>query len=320
MKSVFLKNIALAGLCAALGLSACSTKGDLEALRTDVDRRGEARLQQAQAPIQTQQAELWAELEAIKSRLNAIQGQLDGVARSESSQKGPSQADMARQLEAVRTAVQQLGGDVPPPLLGAAQAGQAPAPFAPQAAPGQPGQAQAVMPVANMDASQARAALSADPAKGQSVVIPMPGQAAPAQGAPAAGAAVAPAAAANVSQTLYQKAMEAFRNRKYDDAERMFGEFAATFKKDPLVPDAMAWRGDSLFQMGKYAEAVLIYDEIRSKFPKSNKVQPAMLKEGICLYKLGKKEAGKHLLKDLIRRYPNSPQAKAASNYIDTNG
>jgi tol-pal system protein YbgF len=232
----------------------------------------------------------------------------------------------------VRTAVQQLGGDVPPPLLGAAQAGhsQAPAPFAPQAAQGQPGQAQAAMPVANMDASQARAALSADPAKGQSVVIPMPGQAVPVQGAPAAGAvgaagagagaAVAPAAAGNVSQTLYQKAMEAFRNRKYDDAQRMFGEFAATFKKDPLVPDAMAWRGDSLFQMGKYAEAVLIYDEIRSKFPKSNKVQPAMLKEGICLYKLGKKEAGKHLLKDLIRRYPTSPQAKAASNYIDTNG
>ncbi len=317
MKSAIVKNIVLSGLCAAaLGLSACSTKGDLEALRTDVDRRGEARLQQAQAPIQTQQAELWSELEAIKSRLNAIQGQLDGVARAESSQKGPSQADMARQLEAVRTAVQQLGGDVPPPLLGAAQAGHAQA----QTALPPMAQAQAPIPVANMDASQARAALAADPAKGQSVVIPMPGQAPVPPASPAAGTAAAQAASNDVAQTLYQKAMEAFRNRKYDDAERMFGEFAATFKKNPLVPDAMAWRGDSLFQMNKYAEAVLIYDEIRSKFPKSNKVQPAMLKEGICLYKLGKKEAGKHLLKDLIRRYPTSPQAKAASNYIDTNG
>ena len=315
---ISMKTMALAGLCAAaLGFSACTTKGDLNALRSDVDRRTEARLQQTQAPIQTQQAELWAEMEGIKARLNEIQGQLDGFAKAESGQKGPSAADMARQLEAVRTAVQQLGGDVPGPLasLPPAAAGHAAA------------QAQAQLPVANMDAAQARAALAADPAKGQSVVIPMPGQAPAAQaiqtpqGAQAQQAA--PGAAqgtGDIAQNLYQKAMEAFRERKFDDAQRMFGEFATTFKKHAQVPDALAWKGDSLFQMGKYAEAVLVYDEVRSKYPKSNKVQPAMLKEGICLYKLGKKEAGKHLLKDLIRRYPQSPQAKAASNYINTNG
>ncbi len=295
MKAFFSRTpVVLIGLFATvLGLGACTTKTDLETLRMDVDRRNEARLQQTQSPIQTQQADLWAELETIKSRLNDIQGQLEGMAQAQNAQKGPSTQDLARQVEAIRTAVQQLGGDVPPPASALPMA-----------------------PMSSLDLSQARAALAADPAKGQAaVVIPMPGQ------------ALVPAVSAtpvkdsgDVAQNLYERAMGAFRDKKYDDAQRMFEEFTTTFKKHALVPDALAWRGDSLFQMNKYAEAVLVYDEVRSKFPKSNRVQPAMLKEGICLYKLGKKEAGKHLLLDLIKRFPSTPQAKAASNYINTNG
>lgn len=293
------KKVAVLGVVAVLALPACTTKKDLDALRMDVNRNTESRIQQTQNPIVTKQADLWAEIETIKSRLDGIQGQLDGVTRAQGGGKGPTTEELARQVNAVRQAVQQLGGDV-------------------SAGPVSTPEGQAV-PMSALDANQARAALSSDPGAAiKSAVIPMPGQA-PAPGAP--GQAPAPGAGApDVAQQLFDRAVAAFKDNKYDDAQRMFGEFSTTFKKHALLADSLAWRGDSLFQLNKYAEAVLVYDEVRSKFPKSPKVPAVMLKEGICLYKLGKKEAGKHILRDVVKRFPNAPQAKAASQYMDRNG
>ncbi len=287
---------ALAALT-ALTMSGCASKGDFEALqrqvranRVETDHRltdMDQRLGEKVEPVQARQAESWAEVEQMKTRLGQLQNQVDGVSAAQQSTKAVNLPEMSRQIEAMRLALSsQLGIDI--------------------AAPETP------------EGGAAKAAIATD----QKTAAFTP--AAPAQTAPMAPAASAAQAAqtsakadsGDAAQTLYDRALEAFKNKKYDESQSFFEEFYTSFPKHPNVSSAMFWRGEAFYQMGRFSEAALEYENVKSKFPKSNKYQSAMLKQGMSLYKMNQKDAGKFVLDDLIKRFPDSPEAKRAKSFI----
>jgi tol-pal system protein YbgF len=122
------------------------------------------------------------------------------------------------------------------------------------------------------------------------------------------------------AQALYKKALNAFYAKEYAQALSLWEEFATTFKKDKLVPNALFWQGECHYQMRDYARAILAYQKVIESYPKSNKYRPALLKQGISFFKMDKKKPGKLVLQDLIKKYPQSAEARRAKAFLQANG
>jgi tol-pal system protein YbgF len=122
---------------------------------------------------------------------------------------------------------------------------------------------------------------------------------------------------ASAPQMLYEKALNSFHNREYDQAKELWAEFTSQFPEHDLVPNAYFWQGECSFQMEKYAQAVLLYDEVINKYKESGKYPSALLKQGLALYALDKKKAGRIRLQQLIKSHADTAEAKRATTFLD---
>ncbi len=118
------------------------------------------------------------------------------------------------------------------------------------------------------------------------------------------------------ARTLYQRALDAFYNRDYEQAQSLWEDFAENFPEHDLVSNAYFWQGEAFYQMQEYAEAVLAYQEVISNYPDSNKITPSMLKQGMSFIYLGREEAGELILNELLQEYPDSAEAKRAQAFM----
>ncbi len=156
-----------------------------------------------------------------------------------------------------------------------------------------------------------------DLGKGAKAAAATPSSAPQAAGQPAEAQAGAPdVAPQDPADALYAKGLNAFKERKYDEARRDFAEFTTTFKKHALVPNAVFWQGECYYQMGDYAKAVLAYQDVIDKYKSSPKYRSAMLKQGISFYKLGKDKPGKIILQELIDKNPGTAEANRAKQFL----
>lgn len=121
------------------------------------------------------------------------------------------------------------------------------------------------------------------------------------------------------AKTLYDKALDQFKNREYARAQSLWAEFVTTYPKHSLVSNALFWQGEAFYQMQDYSRAVLAYEEVIAKHPKSGKYPAALLKQGMSFYRLGNQNAGKLVLDDLIKQYPNSAEARRAKSIMEEN-
>lgn len=305
------KKLAVLALAVCL-LPACASKQDLDNLSISVNsqfnqqrqtnNRLEAEIQQiykrideANTPVKTTQANLWAENESMRVKIAQLQGQVEALQRdisgvSKTAQGGaPVVQDLNRQVRELQAAMtqvtSQLGVELATPAPGTPTDQPVPAGVGTPGAPG----TYLVAPVT--------------PAASAPEVTPAPKTAAP----------------IDTADALYKKAMMAFQEKKYGEAQSMFGELAANFPKHSLTPNAIFWQGESYYQAGDYSKAVLVYQDVITKFPKHQKASVAMLKQGMGLYKLGKKDVGKAVLKTVTDKYPGSVEAKRAKEFMKNN-
>lgn len=294
----------LAALSLAILLGACASKSDLEALqrqmrstRVETDQRltdMDSRLGEKVQPVQARQAESWNELELMKTRLGQLQNQVDALTASQQTVKNANLPELARQVEAMRLALSsQLGIEIAGPETPEGSAAKA------------------------AIATDHKAPAGAAPHAPATAPAPAPAPA-PVPAPAAAPKAEAKAPSKDAAEVLYDRALEAFKNKKYDDAQSYFQEFYSSFPNNQLTPNAMFWRGESFYQMGRFPEATLEYENVKSKFPKSDKLPAAMLKQGMSLYKMNQKDAGKFVLEDLVKKFPNSAEAKRAKTFLQS--
>lgn len=300
------KNIVVtASLAALLGsLGGCVMTSDFDRLRSQVYYQDQERIKLEEritkmeadlARAQPVQANSWAELNTMRSQLAALTGQMEDYRRMQEMQTGEGGPVTIESLNAQVRELERRN------LFMASQLGivfdEMPQAPAAQPATGQP---------------------SLTPPAPTPGAVPPP--AAPA--APQAPAVQPEAPAGDVpqgdgpGQDLYQKALESFYSKNYKQAQVMWAEFVKGFPKDPLVPNAIFWQGESYFQMGDFANAVLTYQKVIESHSSSNKYKAALLKQGISFFKLKKDQAGKLVLDDLIKKYPDSAEAKRAQAYL----
>lgn len=285
----------------ATGLNGCVTTSDMEKLHLElrqtrsqlnkkmdnldqqvaadnVTLRGE--IKKSSSPVQTQQANMYAEVNALKMQVAKLQGTVHAMSESVNKlDAGDTNSTVT--LEELSQKVENMRLALESQLaidLGLIKA---------QAPKDKPTQ-EAI--------NKATAAISGIAA----VVAPEPKK----------------VDSADPAQALYDKALVAFKTRKYKNAIRDWAEFSKTFPKHKLVPNSIFWEGECYYQLKDYANAALKYQVIIAKHSKSNKYKSALLKQGLCLIKLGKSKSGRYILEDLIKKAPNSAEAKRAKSII----
>lgn len=253
---------------------------------------------QALETVRPEQADIWSELKGMKVSVATMEGQLEDV-QAETGTVASLEADVAdikqriAQIEgAMRMMSSQLGVENYLP----APAPRTTTPVQPVAPTQLPANSGAMLPTQNGQVVQGTPPVTPAP------VVPAttPQKVAP----------------EDLAEALYKSALQAFNERRYEDAQRMWSEYEKTYPKSKLAANAKFWQGEAYFQMKNYPRATLAYEDVIKKYPKSNKYPQALLKQGLSFIKQGKTNAGKFRLNQLIEKFPKSVEAKRAKQEL----
>ena len=107
----------------------------------------------------------------------------------------------------------------------------------------------------------------------------------------------------------FDSAMNLLAKAQYDEARAAFRNFADTYPKDDLAPQALYWVGDIAYVQKDYMGAAQAFAEGIKKYPTSSRGPDSMLKLGQSLIAMGQNKEGCLTLGDLKRKYPKTPAA-----------
>ena len=315
----FLCSATLVGGC--VGSTSSSSSLDLEQRVQQQD----SQLRQ----LQPAQAEMWSQVQALRQEVNSLKGQvydLQQVGGARAVVERLNKHDAALRQVATSMALNLNLGE-PLPALPAASAAPAPTPAAapalsdgwgqttsataPQSATaagtgetwGQPSTSLTATATTGAAAAGTTAAVDQGSTWGQPT--PQPQQ--------------APVAQKDVSMALYDAGINAFTNRKYEEAQRSFSDFVKNYPNHTMTAEAQYHLAECYFQRNQFADAALAYDTVITKYGKSSRAPGAYLKQGICFSKIKQTAAAKARMQELIKKYPNSPEAARAKTFLKTN-
>lgn len=168
-----------------------------------------------------------------------------------------------------------------------------------------------------LEAKEAGVAPEKDPAS----VVP-PAAAAPLSPPPvatpstAALPSVANAAGVSREQSMYQRALDALKKGRHDQAISDFQEFLTHYPKSEFTSNAYYWLGEANYATRHYEAAITHFKKVINTYPGSSKVADSTLKLGFAYHELGEREQARKILSDVVSRYPNTRVAKFAAERL----
>lgn len=121
------------------------------------------------------------------------------------------------------------------------------------------------------------------------------------------------------ADSLYQRAMNFVREKKYAEASDAFDRFITSYPKDALTSNALYWSGEVWLVRGELDKALTQFKRVSKDFPNSEKVADATYKVGVTLHRQGKTAEAKVWLKKVIDKYQGKADAtvKLAKSYLE---
>ena len=113
----------------------------------------------------------------------------------------------------------------------------------------------------------------------------------------------------------YQKALQTFDKRLYDQAQGLFSGILKKFPDGEYTDKAQYWIGECYYAKNDYAGAIASFNKVL-KYKKTSKGDDAMLKIGMSYIRMGKNDKAIEQLKTLIDRYPASEYVPRAKKYL----
>ncbi len=114
---------------------------------------------------------------------------------------------------------------------------------------------------------------------------------------------------------LYQKALDSFYGRKYDEAMKTFEELQSKYPKGSYADNAAYWIGESQYALGNYAKAVASFRAVL-EYKDTEKADDAQLKLGYCHLRLGDRKAAAAEFRKVVSLYPDSEYLERAKNEL----
>ena len=109
------------------------------------------------------------------------------------------------------------------------------------------------------------------------------------------------------SKQDYELAYSFVIQRDYAAAQAGFTEFLKHYPKDPLVPNALYWLGETHYQQRNFADAAEAFDLVTALHASSPKAPDSQLKRALSLSALGKTSEACAALHDLDTKFQNAP-------------
>ena len=272
-------------------------QSDIDGLKAQVDQmQADAKKGATVSDVRQQVADLGAQLEQLKTDISLLQGHMEQL-EDAASKKSDDQLKARQDLEIRMAQLEQTVHDLQVKL------GQL------------PGTAPVGTPVAMASAAPSATPLPKSSVPPGTVATPMP----TATGQTIKLATPTPAATANPNETdqqIYQRGVEAFDGKRYDDARAAFADLITRYPKSDLADNARFWTGESYYAQKDYASAILEYEKVVKDYPSGDKVPAALLKEGYAFLEIGEKDGGVATLHDLINKFPKSEEAKKARDKL----
>lgn len=141
----------------------------------------------------------------------------------------------------------------------------------------------------------------------------------PAAGAePAATAATAPKKAADPAEEAkaYEAALNQFKAGKYKEAAAAFDAFVKQHPDSDLAPSAQYWLGNSFYGQRDCKKAIEAQKLVVSRWGTHPKAADAMLNMSTCQQELGDTKGARQTLEMLVAKYPGSAAAATASQRL----
>jgi len=129
---------------------------------------------------------------------------------------------------------------------------------------------------------------------------------------PAAVAAPQDTPAVDTEQTLYDRALQLYYAREYEQSRASFQAFAGQYPTSHLTQNALFWVGMCLYQQKKYQNSIAAFEDLIKKFPQSTKVPESYYWQALAFIELKETLTAEILLETLMQTYPTSESAQKA--------
>jgi len=103
----------------------------------------------------------------------------------------------------------------------------------------------------------------------------------------------------------YNRALNMFMNRRYEDAKNLFSALLHSGVEHPLILNCQYWIGESLFGMREYRRAIEEFQKVFN-YTSQLKYDDAQIMIANSYFMLGNKERAREEYQTLLDRYPNS--------------
>lgn len=124
-------------------------------------------------------------------------------------------------------------------------------------------------------------------------------------------AAVPPSPAEETAEALYERGLQAIRDRQDQAAGReLMSTLLKRYPADPRAVNAAYWIGESYYAEQAYDKAALQFEEVVQKYGDDPKVAAALYKQALAFEALKDRGSAKLVMKKLIDRFPASEEAK----------
>lgn len=123
-----------------------------------------------------------------------------------------------------------------------------------------------------------------------------------------------------IIKTLFERGQELFRQKKYEDANRVFKTFIEKYSYSEHAPSAYFLRMDSAFKLGDYRECIEISNQMVEQFPGLELTGFALLRLGRIYEIQGRAEDAVDIYRTVLRTYPQrdvASQAKSSLKGLD---
>lgn len=117
-------------------------------------------------------------------------------------------------------------------------------------------------------------------------------------------------------QVMYQRALDALKAGRHDQAITDFQEFLVQYGKSDFASNAYYWLGEANYATRRYEAAATHFRKIIDAYPDSNKVADSRLKLGFTHYEMGEREQARKILNEVVSLYPNTRAAQLANERL----
>ena len=115
----------------------------------------------------------------------------------------------------------------------------------------------------------------------------------------------------------YNRALEAFRARQYDDAANILQGVVDAGAPDGMEDNCYYWLGECSFAQKKYNDAIEHFTHVFT-YDRSEKKDDAQVMIANAYYAMGDKKKAKEAYEKLVRTFPASPFVKKAKARLTT--